>query len=119
MGYRSEVKIVAGKNTAKELLAVNAKHELFNVTEGDNDEWLFEADWLKWYEDEPDVAAYVEVIEKFEVKTGRDDGLCFLRLGEDDTDVEFRSNGGTYADLSHTIMVNGFTPKKSKPKAKK
>ena len=97
MGYRSEVKIIAGKNAAAELLKVNKKHELFIVTPGEHDETLFEADWLKWYEEEEDVAEYVAVIDKYLGLSSNDpaDGIDFYRLGEDSEDVDHQSTYST------------------------
>ena len=110
MGYRSTVKIIAGKNAAIELLEVNKKHEYFTVTPGSNDETLFEADWIKWNEDEDDIAEYVEVIDKY-LDLGSDeraDGIDFYRLGEDSEDVEHRSTYSTYASLDMEIVVSNF-----------
>ena len=113
MGYRSEVKIIAGKNAAAELLKVNKKHELFIVTPGEHDETLFEADWLKWYEEEEDVAEYVAVIDKYLGMSSTDpaDGIDFYRVGEDSTDVDHQSTYSTYATLEQKIVATGFTPK--------
>lgn len=113
MGYRSEVKIIAGKNAAAELLKVNKKHELFIVTPGEHDETLFEADWLKWYEEEEDVAEYVAVIDKYLGSSSNDpaDGIDFYRIGEDSSDVDHQSTYSTYATLDIAIVANGFTPK--------
>lgn len=121
MGYRSEVKIIAGKNAAKELLAVNKKHKYFTVTPGQKDETLFEADWIKWYDDEDDIREYVVVIDKY-LDLGSqkpEDGIDFIRTGEDLDDVEHLSTYSTYATLSTGIVVECFTPKPAKKPAKK
>lgn len=117
MGYRSTVKIIAGKNAAAELIEVNKKHDYFTVTPGSNDETLFEADWIKWIEDEDDIAEYVQVINKY-LDLGsdeRDDGIDFYRLGEDSEDVEHRSTYSTYATLDMEIVVSNFE-KQPEPK---
>lgn len=123
MGYRSDVKIIAGKNAAKELLEVNAKHSLMTVTEGEHDEWLFEAEYLKWYDEYEDVQAYMDVVHKYAELNGKDDGICFLRQGEDDSDTEYISNGVCDGYVSTGIEANGFTPKSPKdtvpPKGKR
>ena len=123
MGYRSDVKIIAGKNAAKELLEVNAKYSLMTFTEGENDEWLFEADYLKWYDDYEEVQAYMDVVNKYAALDGKDDGICFLRQGEDDSDAEYISNGVCDGYVSTGIDVNGFTPNSPKdtvpPKGKR
>lgn len=114
MGYRSDVKIIAGKNAAKELLKVNAKHSLMTVTEGENNEWLFEAEYLKWYDEYEDVQAYMAVVNKYAELNGKDDGICFLRQGEDDSDTEYISNGVCDGYVTTGIEVEGFTPKSPK-----
>lgn len=110
MGYRSTVKIIAGKNAAAELIEVNKKHEYFTVTPGSHDETLFEADWIKWYDEDEDIAEYVAVIDKY-LDLGSDDradGIDFYRLGEDSEDVEHRSTYSTYATLDMEIVVSNF-----------
>lgn len=114
MGYRSDIKIIAGKNAAKELLEVNAKYKLLTVTEGEHDEWLFEAEYLKWYDNYEDVQAYMNVVHKYVELNGKDDGICFLRQGEDDSDTEYISNGICDGYVSTVIDVNDFTPKSPK-----
>jgi len=112
MGYRSTVKIIAGKNAAAELIEVNKKHEYFTVTPGSNDETLFEADWLKWYEEDDDIAEYAKVINKY-LDMGSDDranGIDFYRIGEDSEDVEHNSTYSTYATLDLGITVSNFEP---------
>lgn len=116
MGYRSDIKIIAGKNAAKELLRVNNKYNLLTFTEGENDLWLFEADYVKWYEDDPDnfpdVAAVMKVVDKYRTKSGKENGICYYRNGESDDDSETISNGELSAYVCSGIMVDGFTPKK-------
>lgn len=121
MGYRSEVKIIAGKNAAAELLEVNKKHEYFTVTPGERDETLFEADWIKWYEDEEDIAEYVAVIDKYlgMMSKDRENGIDFYRIGEDSSDVDHQSTYSTYATLDQAIVATGFTPKTEAPKKQK
>lgn len=121
MGYRSEVKIIAGKNAAKELLAVNKKHQYFTVTPGKNDETLFEADYIKWYEYEDDIKEYADVIDKYLGLGSRkpEDGIDFIRTGEDLDDVDHNSTYSTHATLSTGIVVEGFTPKPTKKPTKK
>ena len=116
MGYRSEVKIIAQANAAKALREVNKKWGYLTETEGTNGEWLFECDWIKWYEEDEDIAAYMAVIEAFADKTGEGNGIDYMRLGEDSTDVEHLSNYTTTATLCSGIVVDGFTPKPKPPK---
>lgn len=113
MGYRSNIKILAGEAAAKALIKVNKKHDLFQFTEGENGEYLFEADGLKWYEEYPDVAAFMKVVNKYlDKKDGHENGIQFLRDGEDYDDTESMSNGLLHGYLTTSIVAEDFTPKK-------
>lgn len=133
MGYRSEVKIVAGKKPAAEIRLVLKKFDGSPLTEvGTNKrgDTLFVADWVKWYEDDPEtfpeVAAVMEVIDKYDSlpasESSADTGIEYCRVGEDDSDTEYRANGDCYGYLSVSVKCDqedGFKPKpKAKPKAK-
>lgn len=128
MGYRSEVKIVAGKTAAKAIKRVIKK---FNMTPdkirvNEKGETLIEWDWLKWYEDDPDefpeVSAIMAVVDKYisldPFKITVDTGMEYCRAGEDTTDTEYRSNGGGGGYLSIGICVGdeaSFKPEPPKP----
>ena len=117
MGCRSDIKILAGEAAAKELIRVNKKYDLFQFTEGENGEYLFEADCLKWYDDDPDsypdVAAFMKVVLKYITKSrGHENGIQFLRDGEEDGDMENLSNGLLHGYLTMGIVAEDFTPKK-------
>ena len=113
MGYRSDIKILAGETAAKELIKLNKKHDVFEVTEGEGGEYLFTAEYLKWYEEYPEVAAFTKVIDKYLAKTdGHENGIHFLRDGEDDEDLENLSNGLLSSYLTTSVVAEGFTPKK-------
>lgn len=116
MGYRSNVKILAGEAAAKELIKLNKKHDVFELTEGENGEYLFDGEYLKWYEDDPDnfpdVDAFMKVVNKYLAKTdGHENGIHFLRDGEEDDDVENLSNGLLHSYLTTSVVVENFTPK--------
>lgn len=133
MGYRSEVKIVAGKKPATEIRKVLKKYDgspLSEIGTNERGDTLFSAEWVKWYTDDdcfPDVDAIMKIIDKYESlpsdKRSNDTGIEYCRVGEDDSDTEYRANGDGYGYLSVSIRVdgeNGFTSKpkaKSKPKA--
>jgi hypothetical protein len=117
MGYRSDIKILAGKNPAKELHEINVKHQIFTETPGKGGVTLFVGEWLKWYEDDdlfPEVDAVMEVVDKYEdIQTGnREDGIDYYRLGEDSEDIDHRSNYTLTESLEVGINVVGFTPEK-------
>lgn len=133
MGYRSEVKLVAGKKPAEEIRLVLKKFDGSPLTEvGTNKrgDTLFVADWVKWYEDDPetfpDVAAVMEVIDKYNSLPASESspatGIEYCRVGEEDSDTEYRANGDGYGYLSVGVKCDqedGFKPKaKAKPKAK-
>lgn len=136
MGYRSDVKIVAGKTAAK---AINRVLKKFNMTPNNSrvnekGETLFEWDGMKWYEDDkdgfPEVAAIMAVVDKYigidPFKITVDTGMEYCRAGEDITDNEYRSNGGGGGYLSIGVYVDDEarfkkeppTPPKVKAKAK-
>ena len=115
MGYRSDIKILAGKNPAKELHEINEKYELFTETPGKDGITLFVGESLKWYEGEDgfeDVDAVMAVVDKYEdTLTGKaEDGIDYYRLGEDSEDIDHRSNYTLPASLEVGINVVGFTP---------
>lgn len=77
---------------------VNARPDEILKYEGDRTaEYLLMWNWVKWYEgweDYEDVNAVTNVMRTLD-KYGIEDvgyGYKFLRLGEDDTDVESRTN---------------------------
>jgi hypothetical protein len=115
MGYRSEVKIVAGKKPAVEIRKVLKKYDGSPLTEiGTNErgDTLFSADWVKWYEDDddfPEVDAIMKIIDKYDAwprdKGTKDTGIEYCRVGEDDSDTEYRANGDGYGYLSVGIKV--------------
>jgi hypothetical protein len=131
MGYRSEVKIVAGRKAADEIRTILAEHDsqLTEIGTNDQGETLFAADWAKWYEDDddfPDVKAVMEVVDKYvyelsyQAKKLRvDQGLEYCRVGESDDDTDYRSNGAGGGYLSVGIRVHdegGFKPADDEPK---
>ena len=99
MGYRSEVAI----------RCQDKAYEMFEKAWGEftpdkifhqEDDHLIYWDWVKWYEDYPDISAIEKVMSKLD-EVDNDEaienktGYRFMRLGEDDADVETRGN--TYA----------------------
>lgn len=120
MGYRSEVKIVAGKNPAIALRDVIKKFDnicqLSEAGTNERGDTLFSADWAKWYEDDddefPDVAAVMKVVKKFAYELTSDahtpeNGIEYARVGEDDSDTEYISNGCGYGYLSIGVKCSG------------
>lgn len=113
MGYRSNIKILAGEAVAKELIKLNTKHDVFEFTEGENGEYLFVGEYLKWYDDYPEVKAFMKVVNKYLAKSsGHENGVQFLRDGEEDDDTENMSNGLLHGYLTTSIIAENFTPKK-------
>lgn len=105
MGYRSDVAIKCEQKAydmfMDALNKVNDKpHELYKETyEYDGEEiteYLLKWDHVKWYEgyDYEDVNAVTKVMDELDGYNEDDEGYGykFLRLGEDDTDVESRTN---------------------------
>lgn len=120
MGYRSEVKIVAGRKAADEIRTILAEQnsQLTEIGTNDKGETLFAADWAKWYEDEadefPDVDAIMTVVDKYVYEIPRqqvnklhiDQGMEYCRVGESDDDTDYRSNGAGGGYLSVGIKVH-------------
>lgn len=133
MGYRSEVKIVAGRKAADEIRTILAEHNsmLSEIGTNDKGETLFAADWVKWYEDDadefPDVDAIMTVVDKYvyEIPSHQgnrlpiDQGMEYCRVGESDDDTDYKSNGVGGGYLSVGIKVydeGGFKAAADEPK---
>lgn len=119
MGYRSDVKIVAGRKAADEIRKIIAEHDgpLTEIGTNDKGETLFAADWAKWYEDDddfPDVDAIMTVVDKYVYEIPRqqvnelhvDQGMEYCRVGESDNDTDWRSNGAGGGYLSVGLKVH-------------
>ena len=119
MGYRSEVKIVAGRKAADEIRKIMSEQstQLEEIGTNDKGETLFVADWAKWYENDdefPDVNDIMTVVDKYVYEIPRhqvnplhiDQGMEYCRVGEDDSDTDYRSNGAGGGYLSIGIKVH-------------
>ncbi len=96
MGYRSEVAIRC-QDKAFEMFQ-KSWGELIpdKVFHKENDHLIY-WDWVKWYEDYPDVSAIENVMSELnelenDEATEKKMGYSFMRLGEDDTDIETKNN---------------------------
>lgn len=123
MGYRSEVKIVAGRKAADEIRTILAENDsqLIEVGTNDKGETLFAADWANWYEDDKDnypaVDAIMTVVDKYVYEIPRqqvnklhvDQGMEYCRVGESDDDTDYRSNGvgGGYLSVGIKVYEEG------------
>ena len=104
MGYRSDVAVVIyGDDRAAEKYALlkTLMNTTFKVA---YDAWSACANWhdtkhvleffiedTKWYESYPDVAAFITMLENLREIEGYN--YEFMRVGEDDTDIEGESHG--------------------------
>lgn len=137
MGYSSQVKIVAGKKPAASIRRIIKKYPncaLQEVGTNEQGETLFETGWGKWYEDDktsyPEVAAIMKVVDKYVSLdpfklTGVDVGMEYARVGEENDDKEYRTNGEGGGYLSIEVVAANRTdfkatppkaPRKPKPK---
>ena len=99
MGYRSEVAIKC-KEKAFDMLIDTCKETglMPDTVYKDCDDFLLYWDWIKWYNDYNDVAAIENTLDKLDELHDHDDdqetgyGYKFMRIGEDDGDVETREN---------------------------
>ena len=96
MGYRSEVAIRC-HDKAFEMFE-KAWGELIpdKVFHNENDHLIY-WDWVKWYEDYPEVSAIENVMSKLnelDIDEAIENkmGYKFIRLGEDNDDVETKEN---------------------------
>lgn len=103
MGYRSQVAIVI-EFTTPELAQTYLQHGLeiypelkemvkYGLRSEDNQKYIvFEFDWVKWYEDYPDVQQTTEFYSK-SIDVEGFVGYAFKRIGEDSADYEEEYEG--------------------------
>ena len=99
MGYRSEVAIKC-EEKAFEMLKETCKRVdcVPDKIYKDGEQFILYWDWIKWYESYEDVSAIISTMDKLDElqdpnnydETGY--GYRFMRLGENDDDVETRGN---------------------------
>lgn len=100
MGYRSEVAIKCEgkafemfKKAFQDGVSCILPDKIFK----DGDEYILYWDWVKWYEDYEDVRIILSVMDELDTLQNPNDdntgyGYKFLRIGEDNDDVETREN---------------------------
>jgi hypothetical protein len=115
MGYRSQVVLAISKELIPFLMLATSKNkeaealvfqsaDTFDRDYGGDKSWFFHWDCIKWYESYPDVDAiekFVSEAECDEYNITDDDGnevsssdlIRFVRVGEDNDDIEVRGNG--------------------------
>ena len=121
MGYRSDVQaLIYPPSGDQNLLEYDKLKTLMNTTFKDvyeswGDDYFtwddkhrvlkFSANSVKWYESFPDVALFTPFLDEVH-KLGYE--YEFMRIGEDDTDVESMSSGDAehYMYVERTIQVN-------------
>lgn len=121
MGYRSDVMaLVYPASGSENLLNYDKLKTLMNTTFQDvfeawGDDFFswddkhrvlkFAANSVKWYESYPDVALFTPFLDEVH-KLGYE--YEFMRIGEDDTDVESMNSGDAenYMYVERTIQVN-------------
>lgn len=99
MGYRSMVAIKC-EPKAFEMFENAYKEVEFWPNEilvsDESDEKILVWDWVKWFDDYPDIQAIESVMSKLdesEYYTKEKTGYKMIRLGESDDDIEVRDNG--------------------------
>lgn len=98
MGYRSEVAIKCEEKAYEKLMEtchnVNfMPDEIFK----DEEDYILRWDWIKWNQDYDYIMAIESVLDTFDNLYAYGDGIPgyaykFMRIGEDDCDVEVRQN---------------------------
>ena len=96
MGYRSEVAIRCQDNAFTKFKNAWGEFTPDKIVCRKDDNLIY-WDWVKWYEDYPDVSAVERVmseLDKYDNEEAIDKGFGyrFMRLGEDDSDIETREN---------------------------
>jgi len=99
MGYRSEVAIKCEEKAFEMLRETYKRVDCVpdNVYK-DGEHYILYWDWVKWYESYEDVGAIESAMDKLDElqnpndKTDTGYGYRFMRLGENDDDVETREN---------------------------
>lgn len=99
MGYRSEVAIKCEEKAYEMLRETCQKVDLMpDKIFKDGDEYIFYWGWIKWYGEYEDVAAIENTLNKLDELQEPSDyetigyGYKFMRIGENDDDVETREN---------------------------
>ena len=96
MGYRSEVVFKVGPEALEELEELsNTDPELEELLRDMKADALEKSDaynvfyysWVKWYREDPQIQMLMDFFKKLDAE-GRDDEYGFIRLGEDDSDIE-------------------------------
>ena len=106
MGYRSEVVFIVETEAEKELLEMAKDNQemidfLASMKNSAVEKWyamypddkvvpqegLYYANWVKWYPDDPQIAKLMIFFDALE-HAGREEEFGFIRLGEDDSDIE-------------------------------
>ena len=126
MGYRSQVVLAISKELIPFLMLATSKNkeaealvfrcaDKFDRDYGGDKSWLLHWDSIKWYESYPSVDAiekFVTEAESDEYNITDDDGnevsssdlVRFVRVGEDNDDIEVRGNG--FWDIHPVTSIN-------------
>ena len=126
MGYRSQVVLAISKELIPFLMLATSKSkeaealvfrsaDKFDRDYGGDKSWLLHWDSIKWYESYPSVDAiekFVTEAESDEYNITDDDGnevsssdlVRFVRVGEDNDDIEVRGNG--FWDIHPVTSIN-------------
>lgn len=116
MGYYSEVAYVIEfkdkeqKETFINLQKVKADKtindalmELMNITDNNNNKLAFHVDSCKWYDDFTDVKVHHRLMEEAEELFPDDVNWLFVRIGEQDDDMQQETGGENAWDLSEYV----------------
>lgn len=93
MGYYSEVAIKC-EEKAYQALKEACKNAGPDGIYKDGNYFIFYWDWTKWYDFYDDIAAIENIMDELDQLEEVGYGYKFLRLGENDNDVEHRENNG-------------------------
>lgn len=109
MGYRNQVAIKCEERAYKKIKDVckNVNNMPDKIYKCQNEkEYILYWDWVKWWNLDNDIKAIenaLSELDKLDIKSGY--GYTFMRLGEEDGDIEIRENV-CYLDLFTTRKID-------------
>lgn len=97
MGYRSQVGFVIAKKPGRDIPDFNTIDPdfQFDIVKETEDDIFYFCDHVKWYDNDteyPLVQKVSEYLDKLKESENGDSQFMFIRLGEDDSDMECSSN---------------------------
>jgi hypothetical protein len=100
MGYRSDGALWLSEE-AKKIVPDEIKEDLNKNWDYDEENDIWKFTWFKWYEHYKDVSMYLDF---FKLMDEEDIDYDFIRVGEEDADIEVRTNKKFYCKTSYGVI---------------